>query len=169
MIEPTTRPIRPGITTDPFPNSAKVFVEGSLPGVRVPMREIRVAPTQTHRGATVENPPVTVYDTSGPYTDPAAEIDLHRGLPPLRREWIVGRGDVEELSEVSSEYGRRRAADPRLAAVRFPHLRRPLCAKPGANVTQMHYARLGVVTPEMEFIAIRENQRRELAREALGG
>ncbi|HEY4589802.1 MAG TPA: phosphomethylpyrimidine synthase ThiC, partial [Thermoanaerobaculia bacterium] len=172
MIEPTARPIRPGITTDPFPNSAKVFVEGSLPGVRVPMREIRVAPTRTHAGLTVENPPVTVYDTSGPYTDPAAEIDLHRGLPPLRREWIVGRGDVEELSEVSSEYGRRRAADPKLAAVRFPHLRRPLCAKPGGdsgNVTQMHYARLGVVTPEMEFIAIRENQRRELAREAIGG
>ncbi|HET9210184.1 MAG TPA: phosphomethylpyrimidine synthase ThiC [Thermoanaerobaculia bacterium] len=169
MIEPTARPIRPGITTDPFPNSAKVYVEGTRPGVRVPLREIRVAPTRTHAGLTVENPPVTVYDTSGPYTDPAAEIDVHRGLPPLRREWIEGRGDVEELSEVSSEYGRRRAADPKLAGVRFPHLRRPLCAKPGANVTQMHYARLGVVTPEMEFIAIRENQRRELAREAMGG
>ena len=169
MIEPTARPIRPGITTDPFPNSARVYVEGIQPGVRVPMREIRVAPTQTHQGRTVENPPVTVYDTSGPYTDPEAEIDVHRGLPPLRREWIVGRGDVEELSEVSSEYGRRRAADPKLVAVRFPHLRRPLCAKPGANVTQMHYARLGVVTPEMEFIAIRENQRRELAQEAMGG
>src|SRR5436853_1005755 len=136
------------------------------------MREVRVAATRTHKGLTVENPPVTVYDTSGPYTDPAAEIDLHRGLPPLRREWIMGRGDVEELSEVSSEYGRRRAADPKLAAVRFPHLRRPLCAKPGGdsgNVTQMHYARQGIVTPEMEFIAIRENQRRELAREAIGG
>ncbi len=169
MIEPTARPIRPGITTDPFPSASKVYVEGTLPGVRVPMREIRVAPTHTHQGRTVENPPVTVYDTSGPYTDPAAEIDVHRGLPPLRREWIVGRGDVEELSEVSSEYGRRRAVDPKLMAVRFPHLRRPLCAKPGANVTQMHYARKGVVTPEMEFIAIRENQRRELAREALGG
>ncbi|MFL6235999.1 MAG: phosphomethylpyrimidine synthase ThiC, partial [Thermoanaerobaculia bacterium] len=171
MIEPTARPIRPGITTDPFPNSAKVYVAGSLPGVRVPMREVRVAPTQTHAGLTVQNPPVTVYDTSGPYTDPAAEIDLHRGLPPLRREWIVGRGDVEELSEVSSEYGRRRAADPKLAGVRFPHLRRPLCAKPGSNVTQMHYARLGVVTSEMEFIAIRENQRLELARhgKAWGG
>ena len=169
MIEPTARPIRPGITTDPFPNAAKVYVEGTLPGVRVPMREVRLAPTQTHQGLRVENPPVTVYDTSGPYTDPAAEIDLHRGLPPLRREWIVGRGDVEELSEVSSEYGRRRAVDPKLAGVRFPHLRRPLCARPGANVTQMHYARQGIVTPEMEFIAIRENQRRELAREAMGG
>ncbi len=169
MIEPTARPIRPGITTDPFPNAAKVYVEGTQPGVRVPMREIRVAPTQTHAGLTVENPPVTVYDTSGPYTDPAAEIDVHRGLPPLRREWIVGRGDVEELSEVSSEYGRRRAADPKLVGVRFPHLCRPLCARPGANVTQMHYARKGIITPEVEFIAIRENQRRELAREAMGG
>jgi phosphomethylpyrimidine synthase len=172
MIEPTAHAIRPGITTGPFPNSVKVHVEGSLPGVRVPMREIRVSPTQTHAGLTVQNPPVTVYDTSGPYTDPAAEIDLYRGLPPLRREWIVGRGDVEELPDVSSEYGRRRAADPRLVPVRFPHLRRPLCARPGSgsgNVTQMHYARKGIVTPEMEFIAIRENQRRELARETMDG
>jgi phosphomethylpyrimidine synthase len=172
MIEPTAHAIRPGITTGPFPNSVKVHVEGNLPGVRVPMREIRVSPTQTHAGLTVQNPPVTVYDTSGPYTDPAAEIDLYRGLPPLRREWIVGRGDVEELPDVSSEYGRRRAADPRLVPVRFPHLRRPLCARPGSgsgNVTQMHYARKGVVTPEMEFIAIRENQRRELARETMDG
>ncbi len=169
MIEPTTHAIRPGITTGPFPNSTKVHVEGSLPGVRVPMREIRVSPTQTHAGLTVQNPPVTVYDTSGPYTDPAAEIDLYRGLPPLRRDWILGRGDVEELSDVSSEYGRRRAADPKLVTVRFPHLRRPLCARPGGNVTQMHYARRGIVTPEMEFIAIRENQRRELSRETVGG
>ena len=168
-LEPTPQAIRPGITTDPFPNATKVHVEGSRPGVRVPMREIRVSPTQAHSGATAENPPVTVYDTSGPYTDPAAEIDLRRGLPPLRREWILGRGDVEELPQVSSEYGRRRAVDPRLAPVRFPALRRPLCARSGSNVTQMHYARQGVVTPEMEFIAIRENQRRELARERLGG
>jgi phosphomethylpyrimidine synthase len=173
MIDPSPHAVRPGITTDPFPNAVKIHVEGTLPGVRVPMREIRVAPTQTHPGTlpgrTVENPPVTVYDTSGPYTDPAAAIDLTRGLAPLRRDWILGRGDVEELPQVSSEYGRRRAVDPKLAAVRFPSLRRPLCAKPGANVTQMHYARQGIVTPEMEFIAIRENQRRELAREAMGG
>jgi phosphomethylpyrimidine synthase len=173
MIDPTPHAVRPGITTDPFPNAAKIHVEGTLSGVRVPMREIRVAPTQTHPGTlpgrTIENPPITVYDTSGPYTDPAAEIDLARGLAPLRRDWILGRGDVEELPQVSSEYGRRRAVDPKLAAVRFPALRRPLCAKAGANVTQMHYARQGIVTPEMEFIAIRENQRRELAREAMGG
>ena len=169
MIEPTAFSVRPGITTDPFPRARKIHVEGSRPDIRVPMREIEVSPTRTHAGLTVQNPPVTIYDTSGPYTDPAAEIDLYRGLPPLRREWILERGDVEELSEVSSEYGRRRAADPKLAAVRFPALRRPLCARPGANVTQMHYARKGIVTPEMEFIAIRENQRREEARERAGG
>src|SRR5436309_15677594 len=118
MIDPTSTPSvpagetavgssTPAITTEPFPASTRIYVEGTRPGVRVPLREIRVAPTRTHAGLTVENPPVTVYDTSGPYTDPAAEIDVHRGLPPLRREWILGRGDVEELSEVSSEYGRR--------------------------------------------------------------
>jgi len=135
----------PILSTEPFPSSRKIYVEG------VPMREIRLSPTRN-----VENPPVTVYDTSGPYTDPQVEIDLRQGLAPLRRDWILARGDVEELPAVSSEYGRRRAADPGLAPIRFPNVRRPLCAKPGANVTQMHYARKGIVTPEMEFIAIRE-------------
>ncbi|HWM89216.1 MAG TPA: phosphomethylpyrimidine synthase ThiC [Thermoanaerobaculia bacterium] len=156
-----SKPVPSVLTTEPFPNSRKIHVEGSRPGVRVPMREIRLSPTRT-----VENPPVTVYDTSGPYTDPDAEIDLQAGLLPLRREWIVSRGDVEELPSVSSEYGRCRAADPGLTSIRFPNVRRPLCARPGSNVTQMHYARKGIVTPEMEFIAIRENQRRELVREA---
>jgi phosphomethylpyrimidine synthase len=168
MIEPTAPTIRPGITTEPFPNSEKIYVEGSRPGVRVPMREIRVSPTRTHAGLTVENPPVTVYDTSGPYTDPQARIDLYQGLPPLRRAWIEGRGDVEELAAVSSLYGRQRAQDPRLEPIRFPRPRRPLRARPGANVTQMHYARRGIVTPEMEFIAIRESQRRELIRDRDG-
>src|SRR6185295_15052264 len=167
MIEPASIR-RPSVTTDPFPNARKIYVEGGRPGVRVPMREIRVAPTRTHAGLTVENPPVTVYDTSGPYTDPAARIDVYAGLPPLRRAWIEGRGDVEELAAVSSLYGRQRAGDAALAPIRFPHPRRPLRAQPGANVTQMHYARRGVVTPEMEFIAIRENQRRELLRDRDG-
>ncbi len=167
MIEPTGLR-RPSITTDPFPNARKIYVEGSRSGVRVPMREIRVAPTRTHAGLTVENPPVTVYDTSGPYTDPEACIDVYAGLPPLRRAWIEGRGDVEELAAVTSLYGRQRAEDPQLSPIRFPRLRRPLRAKPGANVTQMHYARRGIVTPEMEFIAIRENQRRELLRDQDG-
>jgi phosphomethylpyrimidine synthase len=167
MIEPTSTPSTSpsDITHAPFPAATKIFVEGSRPDVRVPMREIRVSTTQTHAGLTVENPPVILYDTSGPYTDPTAAIDLRRGLPPLRRPWIEERGDVGELPAVSSEYGRRRAADPGLAPIRFPNVRRPLCARQGTNVSQMHYARKGIVTPEMEFIALRENQRRELARD----
>ena len=172
MIDPASHSPRPRITTEPFPASRKVYVEGTLPGVRVPMREIRVAPTRTHAGALgerlVENPPVTVYDTSGPYTDPEARIDVYAGLPPLRRAWIEGRGDVEELASVTSLYGRERAADPGLSPIRFPRVRRPLRSSPGGNVTQMHYARKGIVTPEMEFIAIRENQRRELSRDRDG-
>ena len=168
MIEPTSRSPRPRITTEPFPASRKVYVEGALPGVRVPLREIRVAPTRTHAGLTVENPPVTLYDTSGPYTDPEARIDVYAGLPALRRAWIGGRGDVEELASVTSLYGRERAADPNLAPIRFGHTRRPLRAKRDGNVTQMHYARKGIVTPEMEFIAIRENQRREMSRDRDG-
>ncbi|HEX6901905.1 MAG TPA: phosphomethylpyrimidine synthase ThiC [Thermoanaerobaculia bacterium] len=169
MIEPTAVSSqiapRPRITTGPLPASRKVYVEGATHGVRVPVREIRVSPTRTHSGATVENPPVTVYDTSGPYTDPAAEIDLRKGLPPLRREWIAARGDVEELAAVTSLYGRQREADPRLASIRFGPARKPLRAKPGANVTQMHYAKTGIVTPEMEFIALREGLRPEFVRD----
>ncbi len=163
MIDPTPGLRRPAVTTDPFPGSRKIYVEGSQPGVRVPMREIHVSPTRARSGLTVENPPVTVYDTSGPYTDPQARIDVYEGLPALRRAWIEDRADVEELATVSSLYGRRRVADSRLDPIRFPRTRRPLRAVPGGNVTQMHYARKGIVTPEMEFIAIRENQRRELA------
>jgi phosphomethylpyrimidine synthase len=180
MIEPV-KPAAPGSDTAgqepsgesaaqaPFPASRKVYVEGTLPGVRVPMREISLTPTRLREGregAAVANEPLIVYDTSGPYTDPAAAIDVRRGLPALRQSWIVGRGDVEALPAVSSEYGRQRAADPRLARVRFGLTRGPLRARPGANVTQLHHARRGVVTPEMEFIAIRENQGREQAREA---
>ncbi|MEA2691427.1 MAG: phosphomethylpyrimidine synthase [Acidobacteriota bacterium] len=153
---------------EPFPASRKVYVPGSLPGVRVPMREVQLSFTQpANGGPAVPNPPVTLYDTSGPYTDPdsSTEIDLRAGLPPLRSAWIAGRGDVAELPAPTSEYGRQRLADPRLAHLRFAHLRRPLRARPGANVTQMHYARQGIVTPEMEFVAIRENQARETARE----
>jgi phosphomethylpyrimidine synthase len=145
----------------PFPASRKVYVSGTRPDVRVPMREIELTPTRIHAAAAaIPNAPLLVYDTSGPYTDPAAAIDVRRGLAPLRRPWILERGEVVELPSVSSEYGRRRAADPRLDGLRFANPRRPLRARPGANVTQMHYARRGIVTPEMEFIAIRENQAR---------
>jgi phosphomethylpyrimidine synthase len=160
------KPGRTTLTTAPFPASRKVYVEGTLPGVRIPMREISLTPTHAaNGGAPTPNQPVTIYDTSGPYTDPAVAIDVKKGLAPLRREWILGRNDVEQLADVSSEYGRMRAADPKLASLRFQHIRKPLRAKPGRNVTQLHYARKGIITPEMEFIAIRENQSREFAQE----
>jgi phosphomethylpyrimidine synthase len=144
----------------PFPNARKVYVTGSRPDIRVPMREIRQSDTPAAFGAE-PNPPIFVYDTSGPYTDPQARIDIRRGLPALRQRWIEERGDTEVLPGPSSAYGRARAADPALAALRFPGLQRqPRRARPGANVTQLHYARRGIVTPEMEFIAIRENLRR---------
>ncbi len=148
------------ITTQPFPSSRKVYVQSRRPDVRVPMREITLTPTKTN-GAAEENGSFLVYDTSGPYTDPHSEIDIRLGLAALRRPWILERADVEELAAVSSEYGRMRAADPKLDALRFAHLRKPLRAQPGMNVSQMHYARKGLITPEMEFIALRENLRRK--------
>ena len=151
----------------PFPNSRKIYVQGSRPDIRVPMREISLATTAAGMGSE-HNPPVTVYDTSGPYTDPEVHIDIRQGLPEVRSRWIAERGDTETLSALSSEYGRRRASDADLDRLRFAgHLRRPLRARSGANVTQMHYARRGIVTPEMEYVAIRENQRMELYREML--
>ena len=163
MHDSTTSPHEStkGLSTQPFPASKKVYVKGKLPGVNVPMREIQLTPTQLGNGApSTPNAPTLVYDPSGPYTDAEVHIDVREGLKALRQEWILGRGDVEQLEEVSSEYGRKRATDPSLANLRFTHLRKPLRAKPGRNVTQMHYAKKGIITPEMEFIAIRENQRR---------
>ncbi len=156
------------ISRGPLPGSKRVYVPGELHAdVRVPMREITLAPTRSRLpgGNDEPNAPVTVYDTSGPYTDPDVEIDVRRGLPPLRLKWILDRGDVDELPHPSSEYGQRRLADKGLDHLRFEHLRRPMRAKPGKCVTQMHYARRGIITPDMEFIAIRENQRREELRE----
>jgi phosphomethylpyrimidine synthase len=128
------------------------------------MREIRLTPTRLMNSGEVEsNPPFVVYDTSGPYTDPDVKIDIRKGLAPLRLSWIKGRGDVVELPEVTSEYGRMRAEDPGLDGIRFARARKPLRAKQGMNVTQMHYARRGIITPEMEYIAIRENMMREYA------
>ncbi|MCG3117413.1 MAG: phosphomethylpyrimidine synthase ThiC [Candidatus Manganitrophus sp. SA1] len=153
------------LTTTPLPSSKKIYVQGTQPGVRVAMREILQNPTRNMKGEAVEeNPPLVVYDPSGPYTDPNATIDIRKGLAPLRIHWIWDRGDVETLSAISSEYGRKRASDPSLDAIRFEHIRKPLRAKPGKNVSQMHYARKGIITPEMEYIAIRENQTLEAAR-----
>ena len=149
----------------PIPGSRKIFVEGSRPDIRVPMREIGLAKTPTIFGGE-DNAPLAVYDCSGPYTDPSVEIDLSRGLVPLRAQWIAERGDTEALAGLSSEFGRRRETDAKLDAVRFGNRPLPRRAVAGANVTQMHYARRGIVTPEMEYIAIRENQRIEAIREA---
>ncbi|RCV86549.1 phosphomethylpyrimidine synthase ThiC [Billgrantia montanilacus] len=144
----------------PLPGSRKIHIEGSRPDIRVPFREISLSPTRTS-GEDEENPPLLVYDTSGPYTDPEISVDLRRGLPALRRTWIEERGDTEFLDGPTSEYGKRRANDPMLAKLRFDLKRTPRRAKAGKNVTQLHYARQGIITPEMEFIAIRENQRRQ--------
>ncbi|MDR2838866.1 MAG: phosphomethylpyrimidine synthase ThiC [Azonexus sp.] len=151
----------------PLPNSRKIYVSGSRPDVRVPMREIRQADTPTQMGGET-NPPVFVYDCSGPYSDPGARIDIRSGLPALRAAWIAERNDTEELLDLSSDFGRRRAADPALSELRFPGLdRKPRRAKAGQNVSQMHYARRGVITPEMEFVAIRENLNRAAYIESL--
>ena len=144
----------------PLPNSRKVYVSGSRPDIRVPMREIHQSDTPASFGAE-PNPPVWVYDTSGPYTDPDARIDIRSGLAPLRAGWIAERGDTEELPGPTSAYGIERLHDPKLAELRFDLKRKPRRALAGRNVTQMHYARQGIVTPEMEFVAIRENLRRQ--------
>jgi len=143
----------------PLPNSRKIYVSGSRPDLRVPMREIAQAATPASFGIE-NNPPIWVYDCSGPYSDPEAKIDIRSGLAGLRLNWILERGDTEELAGPSSKYGIERLNDPKLAELRFNLKRRPRRAKAGMNVSQMHYARRGMVTPEMEFIAIRENLRR---------
>jgi phosphomethylpyrimidine synthase len=148
-------PTNEGITRTPFPKSRKVYVPGTQPGVQVPMREIELHPTKGGE----ENAPVLVYDTSGPYTDPAADINISAGLNPVRSAWIHGRADVEPVQGHGSAYTRERLANAELQAIQFPNLPTPLRAKAGYNVSQMHYARKGIVTPEMEYIAIRENQK----------
>src|SRR5450631_401898 len=144
----------------PLPSSRKIHVAGSRPDILVPMREIAQSDTPASFGAE-KNPPFVVYDTSGPYTDPGASIDIRSGLPALRAKWIEERGDTEALAQLSSAYGRERLAEPELAGMRFDLHRQPRRARAGANVSQMHYARRGIVTPEMEFVAIRENLKRE--------
>ena len=145
-------------SVQPFPKSRKVYIQGSRSDVRVPMREISLDDTPTGLGGE-KNDPLYVYDTSGPYTDPDANIDIRRGLVALRSGWIEERNDTEQLTELSSEYGRAREVDLRLDELRFELTRKPSRAKSGMNVTQLHYARKGMITPEMEFIAIRENMK----------
>mgnify|MGYP000648374987 CR=1 FL=1 len=145
-------------SVQPFPKSRKVYIEGSRPDIRVPMREITLDDTPTGFGGET-NDPLYVYDTSGPYTDPDVQVDVRKGLAPLRENWILEREDTEQLDGLSSEYGRVREADLRLDHLRFDLQRKPRRAKDGKNVTQLHYARQGIITPEMEYIAIRENMK----------
>lgn len=151
----------------PLPNSRKIYVQGSRPDIQVPMREVSQNDTPTSFGGE-KNPPVFIYDCSGPYTNPNTQIDVRAGLAPIRQNWIEERQDTEVLPRLSSAFGQERTSDSRLDELRFPGLhRKPLRAKAGANVTQMHYARKGIITPEMEFIAIRENLQREKYIESL--
>lgn len=147
-------------STRPFPASRKVYAQGSRPDIRVPFREVSQTDTRLETGVET-NPALTLYDSSGPYTDPDTRIDIRQGLPALRENWIAERDDTTQLSTLSSDYGQTRRGNAELDAMRFALQRQPRRAKPGRNVTQMHYARQGIVTPEMEYIAIRENLRRE--------
>tara|TARA_Y100001949_G_scaffold152973_1_gene139657 strand:- start:51664 stop:53604 length:1941 start_codon:yes stop_codon:yes gene_type:complete len=149
----------------PFPRSQKIYVQGSRPDIRVPMREISLDVTPTDFGGEI-NAPVLVYDTSGPYTDPSVTIDVRKGLADVRSAWIDDRGDTELLEGLTSQFGQQRLADAELTKMRFAHVRNPRRAKPGKNVSQMHYARQGIITPEMEYIAIRENMKLQEARAA---
>ncbi|MFN8416612.1 MAG: phosphomethylpyrimidine synthase ThiC [Cytophagaceae bacterium] len=162
-----TNDMQPQITREPLSGSKKIYVPGTLHPIKVAMREITLQDTVIKTGKEVrktENPPITVYDTSGPYTDPSVQIDIRKGLDRLREPWILERGDVEQLTQFSSDYTLQRNADDALAYMRFEHLKMPLKAKAGCNVSQMHYAKKGIITPEMEYIAIRENQRMEQMR-----
>ncbi|MEQ1066711.1 phosphomethylpyrimidine synthase ThiC [Acinetobacter sp. XH1741] len=141
-----------------LPASKKVYIEGSRPDIQVPMREISLTDTPTGLGGE-HNPPVMIYDTSGVYTDPNVQIDLNKGLPSVRQKWIEERNDTDVLSGLTSKFGQERLKDIRTADIRFAHIQNPRRAKAGKNVTQMHYAKQGIITPEMEYIAIRENQR----------
>jgi len=152
----------------PLPGSHKIYKKGNIhKDIRVPVREVTLTPSLDANDKEIPNAPIEIYDTSGPYTDPSSHIDIAKGLPQLRKSWILDRSDVEELSGATSRYQKEREEDPALNEIRFPNCRKPLRAKPGKNVTQMHYARRGMITPEMEFIAIREGLSPEFVREEI--
>lgn len=157
-----------GVTCKPFPASNKIYIPGKLFNIRVAMREITLSPTKSSNGIMEPNIPLAVYDTSGPYTDANIIIDLKKGLPRLREEWIKQRDDIEQLFGFTSEYCCSRMADKQLESIRFPNIIKPFKAKPGKNISQMHYAKQGIITPEMEYVAIRENQRLNELSERLG-
>ncbi|WCM41932.1 phosphomethylpyrimidine synthase ThiC [Flavobacterium sp. CBA20B-1] len=147
------------ISKSPLPNSKKVYIDGKLFPIKVAMRQIDQSPTKLSNGGLEINPPITVYDTSGPYTDVNATIDVQKGLPRIREQWIIDRGDVAILDSISSEYGKARLADRKLDELRFDYSHKPMVAKKDMTVSQLHYAKKGIITPEMEYIAIRENQK----------
>lgn len=149
------------ITCSPFPNARKIYIEGKIHPVNVAMREIQLSPTKLTNGTLEDNPPVTIYDTSGPYTDENASIDIMKGLPRIREQWILGRNDVDVLNGITSEYGKARLADARLDELRFAYDHKPKVAKDEHEITQLYYAKQGIITHEMEYVAIRENQRIE--------
>jgi phosphomethylpyrimidine synthase len=149
------------ITRSPFPNSKKIYVEGKIHPINVAMREIELSPTKLSNGTLEHNPPVTVYDTSGPYTDENSEINIEKGLPRIRERWILDRNNVDILDGITSEYGKTRLADLKLNDLRFSYNHKPKVAREGKQLTQLYYAKQGIITPEMEYVAIRENQRIE--------
>lgn len=149
------------ISRTPFPNSKKIYVAGTLYPIKVAMREISLHDTKLSNGGILKNPPVTVYDTSGAYTDTEIHIDVKKGLPRIREQWILDRNDVEILENITSDYGKERLNNPDLSHLRFEYQHKPKRAIAGKNVSQLHYAKKGIITPEMEYIAIRENQQIE--------
>ncbi len=159
-----SKPSEKVISQEPFTGSKKIYIQGEIHDIQVAMREISLSDSvSTFDGGKTREPnaPIAVYDTSGPYTDPKIDIDVRKGLPKLRQQWILDRGDVEQLDSISSAYGRERLNDKSLDHLRFEYLDKPLKAKAGKNVSQMYYAKQGIITPEMEYVAIRENQRCE--------
>ncbi|MFZ6013506.1 MAG: phosphomethylpyrimidine synthase ThiC [Bacteroidota bacterium] len=167
MKKDNKTPDQQSISCTPISGSRKIYVNGTLHNVKVAMREISLGATKHSTGKVETNAPVVVYDTSGPYTDSNIAIDVKKGLPRLREPWIMDRSDVEQLAEVSSDYGKQRQSDASLNGLRFEHIKKPLRAKKGKVVTQLEYAKRGIITPEMEYIAIRENQRVDILKHQL--
>ncbi|WP_299313422.1 phosphomethylpyrimidine synthase ThiC [uncultured Aquimarina sp.] len=165
MKKKDTAPQEGRITTTPFPSSKKIYVKGNIyPQIKVAMRAIELSDTvDSMTSKKTSNESVVVYDTSGPYTDPSKEINVNKGIERIREQWVMDRGDVEELNSFSSEYCNQRLNDVSLDHLRFGHLQMPKRAKAGKNVSQMYYAKQGIITPEMEYVAIRENQKIEEA------
>ena len=157
------------ISTGAISGSKKIYVDGKIHNIKVAMREIILSPTKMSDGKIEHNVPVTVYDTGGAFTDDSLTIDIKKGLPRIREQWILDRNDVEQLDSVSSDFGKDRRDDKSLDMLRFEHIKKPLRAKKGANVSQLYYAKKGIITPEMEYIAIRENQRNDTLKTQLNG